>query len=223
MNGNKKTKLYIWPILAICICILILVGVFFSLQHIDLNSILTEREYHRTTDLAAYGNYTGTAKDDYVQAFINSYFPEKIEECFDDITFAYCAEGADTYGFEAYLEFTINDQEEFDEYIQNIGQIGAWQEFSFDPSFQECELRDGFRLTSEEAEGNDRDYNIECASIKKILYDVEEQRIIYWGLGVYDGGFADTGHFNIFFDRFELNPYLYAQQAYFPASELIEP
>ena len=87
----------------------------------------------------------------------------------------------------------------------------------------EYEIRDGFSLTSKEPDENSPDYSIESASIKKVLYNIEEQRVIYWALGVFDGGFADTRHFNAFFDRFEIDPYLYEQQAYFPASELIEP
>ena len=137
--------------------------------------------------------------------------------------YSYCTESIDNYGFEVYLEFTIEDKEEFDYYISTITSPEKWKEFSFDTTFMEHEIRDGFKLVDREA-GDERSvHGISAASIKKILYSVDEQRIIYWALGVHDGGFADTEYFGTFFDRFSIDPVDYELQAYVPGEELINP
>ena len=218
---NKKSSPVIKIVLICIISVLCLAFIVFVVFGINWSNI-EEWPYTKTTSIEDYGNYTGTAKDSYVQAFIQSYFPEKIDSSFSNVTYSYCAEGADTYGFEIYLEFTIADKAKFDRYVVELSKLGEWGEFAFDPSFMECEIRDGFRLVSIEPGEERTDRNISIASVKKVLYCEQTQTIIYWGLGVYDGGYGDTEHFCAFFDRFNIDPQEYEDQAYFPR-EISEP
>ena len=85
------------------------------------------------------------------------------------------------------------------------------------------EIRDGFKIAGKQDNIERNVYYISVASIKKILYCVETQTVIYWAMGVNDGGFADTEYFCAFFDRFLIDPVEYEKQAYFPGPELANP
>lgn len=188
-----------------------------------LDEMIRTSSYTKTTDIANYGEYTGTADEEYIQEFINSFFPTQIDSTFLNPKYSYCVENLDTYGFEVYLEFTIEDKTEFDSYINNITEPENWQEFTFDSTFLEYEIRDGFNLVDRKPENKQSAYGISAASIKKILYCAEDQTIIYWGLGVHDGGFADTEYFGTFFSRFAIDPVEYELQAYVPGPDLVNP
>ena len=219
---NKRTTRSVKILLICSIGILLLGLTLFLIFGINWGNV-EDWSYTKTTNIEDYGNYTGTAKDSYVQAFIQSYFPEDIDSNISDITYSYCAEGADTYGFEVYLEFTIANKAAFERYIVELSKLGEWGEFAFDPSFMECEIRDGFELVGVKPGEERTVHYIDAASVKKVLYCEQTQTVIYWGLGMYDGGYGDTEHFCAFFDRFNIDPQEYEKQAYSPGAELHDP
>lgn len=192
--------------------ILIGIGVFIASI---LLMIVAPVKYTETTDLADYGEFTGTGSKSFVENYINSIFPQSIDESFTNVSYSFKAENIDTYGFEAYLEFSIEDTEEFNRYIDAIKQEYSFQDFPYDSSFQECKIEDVFVLFTD----TDYDptsiphYQITQAKIRKILYSKESQTIIYVAMGVYDGGGAGTDYLNVFFNRFGIDPVEYEQNA----------
>lgn len=179
-----------------------------------------EPQYYSTTDIADYGKYIGNYDNESPQIFITSFFPEEISTAFSDIHYSYKAEKSDSYAFEAYLEFTIQDNDIFEQHIAAAVGRNETKAFCYDPSFteytvSEClwfvgnEMRYDYNLDSES-----QDYHIEEAHIGKILYSVAEQRVIYIAIGVYDGGATTTNYLSTFFNRFQIDPMEYRIRLY---------
>lgn len=168
-----------------------------------------------TTDISDYGVYTGTCADSFTQAYINSFFPKEISSSYRNIKYSYKAQEFDTYAFEAYLEFTIEDVTEFNRLIQSIASEDEWKPFAFDESFMEYNIENGFDICVHDPEelGESAYDHIECAKIRKILYSAETQTIIYVAIGVYDGGAVGTDYLCVFFERFGIDPIEYEQIA----------
>jgi hypothetical protein len=139
----------------------------------------------------------------------------EIDQSFSNITYSYKAENTDSYGFEAYLEFHIEDKEQFDEYVSVLKKGRSWQNFDFCPGFQECNLENVLVLDlDDDVDPASIFYRqILCARIRKILYSSETQTIIYVAIGVYDGGGIGTNYLNTFFDRFQIDPAVYMRIA----------
>lgn len=179
-------------------------------------------EHYETTDIADYGNYIGNNDNNFPSEFIGSFFPEKIGENFTDIVYSYRAENADTYGFEAYLEFTINDLEALQHHISKIAPLEEWQEFRFDSSYYEYVISDVLAIDLWEPGGEHRGlpvYSISQCKIGRILFAPDENRVIYVAMGVFDGGGADTAYLCSFFDRFDIDPMEYAEYAESPYAD----
>ncbi len=173
-------------------------------------SVLLPPKYTEINDISEYGIFNGTHDDNHVRSQIEAFFPEKIEDFFEVVKYAYCAENVDSYGYEAYLEIRIEDRETFNNYIQSI-TAAAWTDFSHCEGYQEYTISDDIHVWLSEAnqDASDPCYQIEWADIRKILYSSQEQTIIYVAIGVYDGGAADTEFLGVFFNRFDIDPLEY--------------
>lgn len=170
---------------------------------------VTPRQYI-TSNLEEYGNYAGNYDNDTPREFINSFFPERIETFFSDIAYSYRAQKNDTYAFEAYLEFEIEDTEVYQDFIKQktAGLDGV--PFFYDSSFTEYVLSDIFEpINLNGSLDMDAPVHIGYAKIGKILCSKEEQRIIFVALGVYDGGVTKTDFLTVYFNRFEIDPTKY--------------
>ena len=170
----------------------------------------TKGEYS-TTDISDYGKYTGNYDNATVSNFINSFFPEKIEDGFENVVYSYRAKKFDTYAYEAYLEFTVADQQEFFHIVDRYTANYQAQPFPYDPSFCECVIADIF--IAEASEYDQTRISISYAEIGKILYSVEEQCIIFVALGVYDGGAATANYLTVYFNRFQIDPLAYTEDS----------
>lgn len=177
-------------------------------------------KYTKITEIDQYGHYTGTGVDSFTNSYINSFFPLKIENYFKNVIYSYKAESVDTYGFEAYLEFTIVDKTQFNEYIATIKTKDGWSASTFAPGFMEYNIENVLVLDEPDV-GDDPTsifyQQIIKAKIRKIMYSAENQTIIYVAIGVHDGGGIGTNYLNAFFDRFQIDPFEYekmAQSAY---------
>lgn len=172
--------------------------------------------YTEITDIDQYGHYTGTGADSFTNNYIKSFFPVKIESIFTNVIYSYKAESTDTYGFEAYLEFTIADKTQFDEYIASIKTKDGWSASDFVPGFMEYNIENVLVLDEPDA-GDDPTsifyQQIIKAKIRKIMYSAEKQTVIYVALGVHDGGGIGTNYLNTFFDRFQIDPAKYEKAA----------
>ena len=172
-------------------------------------------KYTERTAISDYGHYDGTGVDSFTSQYIQSFFPKEIEDFFSDVEYSYKAENIDTYGFEAYLEFTIEDESKFLEYISEITDEENWQNFAYASGYKEYSIENVFELDIDETDDPSSIFyrQIIHAKIRKVLYSQEEQRIIYIAIGVYDGGGTGTNYFNTFFERFQIDPEEYEQTA----------
>ena len=181
---------------------------------------------YSTTDLSDYGNYTGNYDNGSVQNYINSFFPEEISDTFEDVTYSYRAEKGDTYAYEAYLEFTINDPEEYASLVKQYAAGRPSKPFAYDTAFVEYTINDKFLpCTHFEENGEVKQItgyiekpihsdnvvkcHIEAATIGKILCNSKEQRVIFVAIGVLDGGAVDTEFLSVYFTRFNIKPWNY--------------
>lgn len=171
--------------------------------------------YYSTTDLADYGEYVGNYNNKKVSELINSFFPGEIDDSFSDVVYSYRAERYDTYGYEAYLEFVIEDRGEYLDFVSRFTEGIEGKAFRFDDSFVEYSINDRVRLSAQ----YDREtgayplanINFQYADIRKILCSEEEQRIIFVSIGVHDGGAATADYLCVFFDRFSIDPLEYTE------------
>lgn len=170
---------------------------------------LPRPEQYVTTDTAEYGNYIGNYDNETVQSFITSFFPNTLEPIFSDITYSYRAQKFDTYAYEAYLEFTIENPAVFQSYVAQYKDL-ATTKFPYDDSFYEHTIADEFDpVGTSTTVGSTDSVSISWAKIGKVLISYEQQRIIYVALGVYDGGGARTDFLCVYFNRFNIDPLSY--------------
>lgn len=163
-----------------------------------------------TNNLADYGQYIGNYDNETVQEFISSFFPGKLEPTFSNVVYSYRAQKNDTYAFEAYLEFTIKDADEYQAFVARYTADKPESQFLYDEMFTEYTVIDDFRPSTHESRPvEDVGVAIQYAKIGKILCSPSDQKVIFVALGVYDGGVASTKFLTVYFDRFQINPLQY--------------
>ena len=193
------------PCKIVFIIVLAQVLLIFALGCLMFGILIRDAVFPRqyiTTDINDYGKYVGNYDNDFAQEFIPSFFPKEIDDTFADVKYSYRAQKGDSYAFEAYLEFKIEDVEKFKAYIGDE-ICGKSVEFKYDSDFKEYIVSDEFQPTGSERNG------IRYAKIGKILYSEANQRIIYVAMGVYDGGGVTTDFLCEYFNRFNINPATY--------------
>lgn len=167
---------------------------------------------YETSSLDDYGKVIGNFDNEEPLEFIFSFFPEEIDDCFSDIYYHYKAIKGDTYAYECYLEFVIEDIDSYEEFVNRYIDRNASSKFIYDDSFCEESISNCLWLfTSDDLTDV---YWIENAKIGKILFSDEQQRIIFLAMGMYDGGGANTEDLGVFFKRFEIDPWEYMKTAY---------
>jgi hypothetical protein len=193
-------------VICVVACLLLIsYGLFLSAPY-DANIFVTN-------DIHDYGKYIGNYDNDTPSDFINSFFPASISNSFTDIKYHYKAKKFDTYAYEAYLEFVIDDPDSFARFLEEYVCEEQCNPFLYDQAFLEYSISNVLRIgESKNASGG---YSISYADIGKILFSVDEQRIIFIALGVYDGGGTDTSELNHFFSQFDIDCNQYKDYAYF--------
>lgn len=177
-----------------------------------LLSIAMKADVYETNNISDYGKYTGNIDNAPPREFINSFFPETVSNSFTDVQYHYKAKRFDTYAYEAYLEFVIPDSESFNLFLEEYICPDQCKPFMFDTSFTEYSISNVLWL--DDSNNNSDGYPISYAEIGKVLFSIDEQRIIFVALGVYDGGGTDTSELNWFFSRFNIDCQVYQQYAY---------
>lgn len=185
-----------------------------GLAHLYAYSVTKgEPAYYETQDIADYGIITGTHADEMIKKQMEAFFPAAIEENFEDVTYVYHSNLIDDIGAEVYLEFTIEDEEEFNEHVEQLLQGHETNTFQFDESFQEYVLYDHFWANdlSDRRDNMDEYWQIQHAMIAKVLINKEEHRLIYVLMKIYNGGAYGTDKFWCYIDRFSINPKEYEE------------
>lgn len=177
-------------------CIIGLLNIFSSCD------IISEIQYYNKiyeiTDIGEYGNFSPTRYGDSVEEYTKKVMPEKIEDFFSVKKYSYkmCHS---PYMHEAYLEVTIEDEETYQNYIQEIIGDKPAETFFYDESFQEYVVEDRIRVHP-----YDNDWeSIVNASIQKICFSDEANVIIFVSLAVPSEYFLVTDF--VYFERFNIN------------------
>lgn len=161
---------------------------------------------YTTNSIADYGNFQGNYDNSMPTEFICSFFPDGIEDYFLDTIYHYRAIKGDAYAFEAYLEFTIADPIVFRNYLESIVDPDSMTPFIYDSRFSGLSISDIYDIDISGSMPA-----IDQAQIGKILVNKTEQRIVFWALGVYDGGRTSTNDLDFFFTQYEISPVRYAE------------
>lgn len=75
---------------------------------------------YETNDIADYGVIIGNYDNENPQEFVFSFFPERIEEYFSNVNYHYKAKKLDTFAYEIYLDFVIEDTQLYNTFISNV-------------------------------------------------------------------------------------------------------
>ena len=181
---------------------------------------------YETDDIADYGAIKGNYDNDRPATFVFSFFPKAIEESFLDVKYHYKAKKGDTYAYEMYLEFVIKDTDDYTSFLSGVIGDGTSEAFYFDPGYRiyyvsnylylsaaTTTIYDDKSKTPIVKEDKTLPPQIGNAKIGAVLFSDTEQRIIFWALGLYDGGGTSTDELNFFFNKFGINPWVYEKKA----------
>lgn len=209
----KWQKILLFLILGLVVAAILFPTYVLGGLYILVATLSGEGQITKTTDLADYGVISGNYDNKFPREFMFSFFPEEISEDFSDVSYRYTAQKGDTYACEIWLEFDIEDEVKFAEFLDESVDPEQVAAFSYDHALSDYTISNCFTLTSPE-DDDPGDIHIEYAKIGKILYDEGSQHIICYALLMYDGGYSSTENFGSFFTRFQIDPIQYEIDAY---------
>lgn len=167
---------------------------------------------YETSDPFDYGKIIGNFDNDTPEEFIFSFFPDGIEESFENVVYHYKAKKFDAYAYEAYLEFTISDSAQFEAFLNAAVDESKCNTFQYDNSYAEFVISDVFLL--EDSDSADQEHYISSAKVGSILFSREKQKFIFVAFGVHDGGGTSATELGYFFDKFNIDPAEFESHAY---------
>ena len=170
---------------------------------------------YETNNILDYGRYIGNYDNETPTEFINSFFPLELSNLFSETEYHYKAKRFDTFSYEVYLQFHIEDPASFDDYVEkHVSPLTEPTVFPYDESFMEYTISNVYSIASNKAITGKNTYRILNAQLGKVLVSKQTQQIIYVAIGHHDGGGTDTSELSYFFDKFEIDPVVYAATAY---------
>ena len=154
-----------------------------------------------TTDIEKYGIY-----DTCVHENIGEFFPELDKSIMSNFKYSYNSYCFIDCAHEIYLEFTIENEDEFTQFI-NEKQSSIMQEntdatvqkLKYDESYTEVVIED--RITTRYS--NDGELVIDSAYIRKLIYNEDSNSIIFVYLYVVDYWEFEN---STYIERFNIDP-----------------
>ena len=158
--------------------------------------------YGHITDISAYGEYDNCVGEDETY-----FFPELNEDIMSNFKYSYNVDCFIDCAHEIYLEFTIEDEAEFTNFInENQNSITqsnknvVVQKFKYDETYTEVVIEDVIKTRHDERD----ELAIDYAYIRKMIYSEENNSIIFVNLYVIDyWGFKNS----TYIERFGIDPY----------------
>lgn len=200
IDPKEKQIAFMAALLAISIPGVFLLGVR-SCEEID-----GWGDVYETNSVQDYGYITGTFSDKEAEKDILAFFPQKIDDRFENVQYHYAAMKGPECAFECYLEFTVEDPQEFAQLVEQHTKPEDTKTFVYDKSFQEYTKYDDYWLVV-----SDESYFINSAYVWKVLYREEDHRMIFAALKVRGSGWVSPDNFSHFLNRFEIDPVEYAR------------
>ena len=184
--------------------------------------LLTGCEYEVTeyNSLDDYGIITGNYDNKPAEEVFAELFPEAIPESFADPVYHYKAEKcADSTAYEIALEFSMDDPDDFEKYVESVSSEGELLVFPYDNEYLYYPISSqSFILNSDnstkpcsECDGKPEHYHIASARIAMLIVQPEIRNVILFGMGVADGGGVSTYDLNWIFSRFNIAPIEFAR------------
>lgn len=205
---------------ALAACIFLFGDENYALWRWVINDLSVPCEDYEVNSISDYGYFPGRNEDveEYTQEYIYKVFPKEISPTWSNVDFAFHSHSCGI-AFEAYLEFTIEDAEEFDKFISSTTEGMLSQPFYFDDRFQEyiwtepakyiadeIVIYDKITLSAELQEHDDiNGYTITDGVIAKVLVYPEEKRVAFVAICVEYGAHANTAQLHAYFDRFNID------------------
>lgn len=165
-----------------------------------------------TNDPNDYGAIQGTtrfAQQTAIKDF-EQYFPPRIEPSYAVVQYHFITQDVDALSYEIFLEFVITEQEVFDAWTASIAQQGDFQPCPFAEGWLEIVPEKNYLHLSVSFSEPKDDPCIDSANIQRTLIQPEEKRVVIVSLRVSDGGASRVSELNAFFNRFELDPAMFA-------------
>ena len=175
--------------------------------------VILDDGVYETEDVSDYGVIKGNENNSRVEDIVFSFFPDHIDHSFSNITYRYKALKNADHAFECYLEFVIEDPSLFAAFLEEYVDQEKASVFQYDEVFMDYTITNQFDINPD-VSNNAGGYQIEYAVIEKVIYSEEEQRIIFFALGLWDGGLIWTTDLDTFFSRFNIDVTDYWLNAY---------
>lgn len=170
---------------------------------------------YETNDVANYGMYIGNYNNIIPTNFISSFFPDSISSTWREVDYHYKAIKFDTYAYEAFLRFSIRDKIEFHTFLATIvSNPDDCKLFEYDSKYKIYPVSNVFSLVNSSKPHKDGSYAISHAEIGMVLFSEAKNEIIFFAMGVHDGGGATTNDLNLFWNLFDISPAEYETHAY---------
>lgn len=173
--------------------------VVFSLSGCD---IFHMGEIHITTDINDYGKFPTFSENENhrIEKYTDIILPEKIEEFFFEPSyyFGYCK---DPFMCEVYLEFKIEDETQYENYITELTQGKATQKFFYDETFKEYVITDVLWLEPPEEETS----FLSKSEVQKILFSDESNTVIFISLIMLYPDFVFPVEDFYYFEKFNID------------------
>ena len=198
---SKKCFILVSIVLSIALAVTAHIAAFFI--------IFGNTEYE-TTNISDYGTFNKTLDNKTTQELLE-FFPERIEPYFGSPNYIYRTERESGYTFEAWLEFTIEDETEFERFISNTVKGIKCQKFLYDTSYDEYVIAD-YLILDEHTNGEKAKkdyYQYEYADIRKILINTSEKKVIFIAVCVDVETGVDTSFLREYFSRFSIDALSY--------------
>ena len=215
MKTNTKVAIIVTAIISGLLShVLLLFSGIQLLLVLALNDDKNYDEIYSTESIEDYGIYEGRYDTEAVAEHISSLFPSEIEESFSDVQYSFCAsESPEDYAYEAYLEFVIEDDEEFENFRQRVVGDLPSSVFEYDESFIQYTQCKNMSISAFHGDGGvnypPHDILIGSTQIGIILVSSDSNRFIFWQLRAEANTFYTCDMTTRFFTRFNINPMEY--------------
>ena len=154
-----------------------------------------------TTDIEKYGIY-----DDCVGEDATDFFPQLDKNIMSNFRYSYNTNCFADCAHEIYLEFTIENEDEFTKFIEakqndilQKKEGAAIQKFKYDENYSEIVIKD--KITTRRDRNND--LVIDSAMIYKVIYNEQDHTVIFVSLYVMDYWEFEN---STYIERFHIDP-----------------
>ena len=188
----------------VCIILFVVLEIVTLVMYIYKLRSADTWEIYEKTNIDEYGEYISVRRDGYMTENIDQIMPSKIEDFFIVQKYSYrmCH---DPVFQEVYLEVVIEDEAQYQAYVNELTYGKTLHSFWYDPSFSEVTLTEDRATVTMLGSTDDTTAYIDYAIIQKIMFCNQTNTIIFLSLDVPDTYFANPASQFYYFERFGID------------------